>query len=288
MSGSDIQAQSGVFDGAGNAFDEADRLIAGEVIRRRASLQRPMVVGLCGAQGSGKSTSAGRIAQRLEGAGCRTTVLSIDDFYMAREARAKLAARVHPLLVTRGVPGTHDVELCLRAIDELTHGQGTVELPVFDKLADTRAPRSCWRRVNAPVDVVLFEGWCVGARPMPWESLAIAVNELERQEDADGQWRLYINSRLADEYQTLFDQLDLTILLRPPGFASVHRWRSEQEADLAPAHTAARLRLNSEEIARFIAHYERLTLWILHDQAANIIVEIDEYRVPIGWRVKSP
>jgi D-glycerate 3-kinase len=240
-----------------------------DAIARRARLSDHMlVVGLCGAQGSGKSTAAAALVELL----CRDELpaiaLSIDDFYLPRTEREQLAGSVHPLLRTRGVPGTHDVELAHATIDLLA-GDEAVPVPAFDKARDDRRPRSQWRHVTGPMRVVILEGWCVGARSQTQAELASPVNALERDEDAQGIWRNYVNTALQGRYRALFDRLAPLILLRAPSFEVVQAWRSEQEHKLrqqveTSGGDASRL-MDDAAIARFIAHYERVTRHILDE-----------------------
>src|SRR5690606_5606704 len=125
-------------------------------------------------------------------------IISLDDVYLTHDARQHLAATVHPLLQTRGVPGTHDVDLGVDTMTRLIHaGAGDrTPLPRFDKAQDTQMPRNQWPVFEGPADVVIFEGWCVGARPQSDEALATPINALERDEDADGRWRGYVNGKL--------------------------------------------------------------------------------------------
>ena len=243
------------------------------------------VVGLCGAQGSGKSTIAAVTAHLLEARGLSVAVLSLDDFYLPHVQRQDLARRVHPLLATRGVPGTHDISLSLRVMSALA-GQGEVSLPRFDKGRDDRGPISDWRLVTAPVDVVLLEGWCVGARPQAQKDLVAPVNDLEREFDPDGIWRTFANTALAGPYQDLFGRIDLLVLLQAPGFETVLGWRREQEAKLrarlAKEGSKPGRTMSNAEIGRFIAHYERLTRWILEEMPAraDVVVRLDADRRP--------
>ncbi len=232
----------------------------------------PPVIGLCGAQGSGKSTLAGVLARLLrEGFGRDPVVLSLDDLYLGRAARRALAESVHPLLATRGVPGTHDTALARRVLDALTAGSA-IALPAFDKGLDDRVPETRWQRRCRRADLVLFEGWCVGARPEPRDRLARPINRLERQEDPDGRWRRYVNDQLAGAYAGLFARLDRLILLGIPDWASVRRWRWEQEQRLP-----APRRMNPESLERFLMHYERLTRWIREEMPgrADVVLELD-------------
>lgn len=253
-------------------------------ITQRARLSDHLVlVGLCGAQGSGKSTAAAALVAMLAQEDLSAVAMSIDDFYLPRAARAELARHVHPLLATRGVPGTHDVELALATIDSLaTHGPTL--LPSFDKAIDDRRPRRDWREVEGPVRVAILEGWCVGARPENAAQLATPVNALERDEDAGGVWRGYVNEALAGRYRALFDRLSPLVLLAAPSFEVVHGWRGEQERKLreklAREGGDASRTMDEAGIARFISHYERVTRHILAEmpQRADHLISLDSQR----------
>lgn len=252
--------------------------LAAWIDQRTPGTGRCRVIGLNGGQGSGKTTLAGLAAASLERRGLRTLVLSLDDLYLGREARRALADSVHPLLATRGVPGTHDVRMGRTLLDALRAGAAGLPLPRFDKARDDRLPRSRWPRLEAPVDVVLFEGWCVGATPEPEAALVTPVNELEREEDPDGLWRRFVNRALAEEYAELFAGLDALVMLRVPDFEAVRRWRQEQEAVLRDERGAERgAGMSPQEVARFVAHYERLTRHMLRTlpARADLVLELD-------------
>jgi D-glycerate 3-kinase len=238
--------------------------------------ETPLVVGICGPQGSGKSTLTALVARLLEARGLSVAVLSIDDLYLARAERLRLAETVHPLFVTRGVPGTHDPALGLAVLDALAR-PGRVALPRFDKAVDDRLPEAEWPLFAGPADVVLFEGWCLGARPQPDEALERPVNALERDEDPDGAWRGYANAALAGSYAELFARVDRLVLLLAPDFEAVRRWRGEQEAR-APVRA-----MDEAALDRFVAHYQRLTTWIADDlpAVADVVVRLDEARRPL-------
>ncbi|MBT8444335.1 MAG: phosphoribulokinase, partial [Gammaproteobacteria bacterium] len=192
--------------------------------RRRPGEQT--LLGINGAQGSGKSTLADFMAMALaDNAGWTVAVMSIDDFYLTKSEREWLGERVHPLLATRGVPGTHDLRLLdetLSALRELRAGD-TLRLPRFDKARDDRAAPTGWPAVTGPVDLVILEGWCVGSRAQDGAALAEPVNALEREHDNDGAWRRYVNEQLAGPYTELFMQLDQLVLLQVPSFDVVYR-----------------------------------------------------------------
>lgn len=245
--------------------------------------RRPLVMGLCGAQGSGKSTLAAALAADLAASGIRAAVLSLDDLYLTRSERRRLAEEVHPLLATRGVPGTHDLSFAFAAIAALERGE-TAILPRFDKARDDRRPASEWDRSPPETQVLLLEGWCLGAAPQDAAALAEPVNALERDEDPSLRWRGFVNRALERDYRTLFARIDFLALLAAPGFEVVSGWRTQQEQNLAQrAGGPGSAVMNSAQLARFIAHYERLTRHILHElpDRADIVAYLDQERAVI-------
>jgi D-glycerate 3-kinase len=242
------------------------------------------VVGVCGPQGSGKSTLCAELADALSAEGLQVATLSLDDLYLPRAERLRLAREVHPLLATRGPPGTHDVRLGMAVLEALSGQQGPVRTPRFDKAADDRS-EDVW--ANARADLILFEGWCLGARPQAEGELTAPVNDLERLHDADGGWRRWVNAALAGDYQSLWSRLDRLIVLQPPSFDVVLAWRLEQEHALRAklAREAADLArtLSDAQVAVFTQHYERITRALIADPPAqaDVRVRLDERRRPV-------
>lgn len=255
------------------------RPLAGMVAARHAADGHPILVGINGPQGSGKSTLCRFLEALLDHEhGLHAATLSLDDLYLTRAERQAKAERVHPLFVTRGVPGTHDGHLGLDVIASVLAGR-TPLLPRFDKAADDRAPVEEWHRLDRPVDVLLFEGWCLGARPQAPEALAEPVNRLEREEDADGRWRTLVNDALVSPYNALFGPMTMLVMLRPPSFDQVRGWRRTQEDKLI-ARTGQGM--DPAALDRFVEHYERLTRHMLATlpAIADVVVEIDaDHRV---------
>lgn len=250
----------------GTALEAVERALLPAMDR---GSRRPFVLGICGAQGSGKSTLSDALAARMRARGIATAVLSIDDLYRTKADRAALARDVHPLFAVRGVPGTHDVGLGLSVIAALEAGQ-PVLLPRFDKARDDRAPLDEWETAPAGTALLILEGWCVGARPQSAEALKAPVNALERDEDVDGRWRAAVNQALAVAYQALFLRIDMLVLLAAPGFEAVRDWRVEQEHGLARSAGAdAAGVMTDAEVERFIRFYERLTRHILIEMPAR-------------------
>jgi len=269
----------------GSAFAETVTRIYRPLAVRIQNLARThpgLVVGFCGSQGSGKSTGVAVLKILLESEGLRAATLSIDDLYLSKEERQKLADAVHPLLATRGPPGTHDVALGEEVLDALARSHVTA-IPRFDKARDTRMDASAWDRFEGPADVILFEGWCVGARPQPPEALAQPVNELERTFDPDGRWRAYVNDALAGPYQHLFGRIGFLMFLAAPSFEVVAGWRKEQEAKLRARTDGASHVMNDAQIDRFVQFYERLTRFMLAEMPsrADAVIRLGEQREPL-------
>ena len=261
-----------------------------QAIRQKLEARAGLVVaGICGAQGSGKSTLAEALRARFAARGTACAVLSLDDLYLPRAERLELAHRVHPLLATRGVPGTHDVALGLRTLAALERGEAAA-LPRFDKARDDRAPAAQWPRAPADCGRLRLEGGGRGARPQDGAARAEPVNALERLEDAGGLWRGHANAALAGDYQRLFARLDVLVLLAAPGFEVVRRWRGEQEAALLRRDPAASRAMDGAALDRFISHYERLTRHILAEMPAraDLTAWLDEGRGLRGFGPVPP
>jgi len=241
---------------------------------------RPWLIGLSGLQGSGKSTLAAQLVELAARRGIVALALSIDDFYFGRGARQRLAREVHPLLATRGVPGTHDVELLHGTLDALRQAttRRPARVPRFDKGLDTRIAPSRWRPVGRMPELVILEGWCIGVPPQDAAALARPVNRLERDEDRDASWRNWVNAQLTRHYAPLWQRLDRLIMLQAPAWSVVARWRDEQERALRRRH--APRALSAGALGRFLMHYERLSRQALKalPSRADLRIVLDEDR----------
>lgn len=246
-----------------------------------ASPRRPLILGVSGAQGCGKSTIARRLSAELTAGGIKSATLSLDDFYFGRAARRDLAARIHPLFVTRGPPGTHDVPAALTLLGKIKSG-AAARAPQFDKARDEPRAPDLDMAIPADLQVFILEGWCLGAQPQSGAALAAPVNMLEAVYDAQGVWRNAVNEMLGGVYQAMFAEIDYLAYLRAPNFEIVGRWRSEQEqalaADAPPDRTA--LLSRPDEVAFFVQHFERITRSMMTDIPARaaVTLQLDERR----------
>ena len=215
---------------------------------------RPRIILINGSQGSGKSTLADYLCTALQDRqGIRCVALSLDDFYLTLAQRMRLAREVHPLLATRGAPGTHDIPLAMTTLNSLIRGQNETLITRFDKSTDDRCPISDCQTISGPVGLIILEGWCVGAMAQSDEALETAVNRLEQEEDAMGLWRAYANNALGGAYQRLFKMADTLVMLRAPSFDAIFEWRLEQERKMAAPL------MTETEVLRFVQYYQRLT-----------------------------
>lgn len=221
---------------------------------------KPLLIGVSGAQGSGKSTLATLLPRMLSSWDLSVASLSMDDFYLTRARRLALAESVHPLLGTRGVPGTHELDLLDSVIAALCTAESgePLSIPVFDKALDDRIEAREWS--GGKPDLILLEGWFVGLEPQSPGELEQTVNQLESEEDANGDWRKFVNASLAEYHERIFSALDRLIFLCAPDFDSVYRWRGLQEQKLLErAGSKGPAIMDEAQLRRFIQHYERLT-----------------------------
>ena len=239
---------------------------AHRLARLAEASNRPIIVGLNGAQGSGKSTLSQYLGQMMPkklGVDCH--VLSIDDFYLSKAKRNRLAASVHPLLAIRGVPGTHDVPRLLDALAGFIEaGVQSVTVPIFDKLKDDRTRKVHKIQKSAKPTVILLEGWCVGVPAQCQLALAVPASSFEFSNDNNGVWRSYVNERLGGDYVDVFKLLDRLSILKPPCFEAVYDWRLDQEIRLVARRrkdsTDASIRgMSVKQVGEFVENFRRLT-----------------------------
>lgn len=253
--------------------------LAASGARRDAGLR---VFGISGLQGSGKSTLAAQVVEAADAQGLSAAALSLDDVYLTAAQRRALARDVHPLLATRGPPGTHEVALAIATIHALRAGH-TAPLPRFDKLGDDRLARAAWPRPTRPLDLLVFEGWCLAVPAQADAALCDPLNALERDEDGDSTWRRWCNTALARDYPPLWSRIDVLWFLQPPCFDVVADWRWQQEQALQ-AGAPGRPGMDRAQVVRFIQHYERVSRQALRTlpALADRSIVLDHTRQPLA------
>lgn len=238
----------------------------------------PIILGLVGPPGAGK-TSTSLFLQSIFQAAWELSVviLSLDNFYKTQEQRAAMNSCVHDLFRTRGVPGTHDLDLghfVFKSLLSATEATITA-IPVFNKspAVDDRLPKDQWQTYHGRPDMIIFEGWCVGAKPQPQDALQIPVNSLEQDKDPKCVWRSFVNEQLRTDYQKLFDYLDVLIMIKVPSWSVILAQRWEQEQQRKPHLSEARFH-------EFLMYYQRLCMWMHQEMPgrADMVLEIDRDR----------
>ena len=246
--------------------------------------RRPYFICLTGGQGSGKTTLS-EFVQLILQKGCDREVVgfSIDDIYKTKEERIHLSNTVHPLCKTRGVPGTHDVQLGLDTLDSLFNANfsSLTPIPSFSKPLDKHIPKEDWSCYKGRPEFIFFDAWCGGARPISEENWRPPMNILEEEEDPEGIWSKWSNKELSGTYQELFNRFDLLLMIKVPSIKQVYESRWLQEQTLAKSTFDPKLKkkiMTKEEVWRFVMHYERLTRYMLEEMPtfADIVLKRDK------------
>ncbi len=257
--------------------------IAQQLFDRFKRSTSPFFVGINGCQGSGKSTLTDYIGEYLTSQyKLNVVVMSLDDFYYSSQDRQNLANTVHPLLATRGVPGTHDMTELTQVLTKLKARETGFTIRKFNKATDEPYPESRWQVMNQSADIVIVEGWCWGVSPQTEEQLKTPINELEYKYDTTGKWRNYVNQQLKDEYVSLYKEMDFWLALQAPSFDCVYKWRLEQEEKLKARNVGLENSkiMSSAEILNFTQYFQRLSVQACNTfkESADIICYLDSQR----------
>jgi len=250
-------------------------------IAKRVNKKKPLIIGLAGGQGSGKTTISSILTIILKKYfKLNVFKVSIDDFYKTRKDRRLLSENKHSLLMTRGVPGTHDIDLILNFFKRIkSKNFKSLQIPTFNKALDDRCPKSLWYQIKSKPDVVIFEGWCVGARAQLNSELKKPINSLEKVYDKGRHWRSHINNQLKTKYKTLFNQLDELLYLKAKNFGLLREWRLKQERKLCfQTKSKKGLKIMSkEDVINFMQTYQRITQQMFKDgvKSSSMIMELN-------------
>ena len=206
--------------------------------------------------------------------------ISIDDFYKTRKDRKLLAKTQHDLLMTRGAPGTHDINLLLSFFKKIkSKNFKNLQIPMFNKAMDDRCSKKSWQKIKKKPDVVIFEGWCVGAKAQTSSQLIKPINSLEKVYDQDAKWRMYVNNQLKTKYKTLFKKLDGLLYLKAKNFNILRKWRLKQERKLwLKTKNKKNLKImSSGDVINFMQTYQRITQQMFKDaiKSSSIIMDLN-------------
>ena len=230
---------------------------------------------ISGPQGSGKTTISKLLKVVIEKIyKKKVMVLSIDDYYLSKKKRIELSKKVHPLLITRGVPGTHNIKKLKDHINQFIENRFPIRTLTFNKLTDDVLKK---RRIIKSADILLLEGWCCGSKPITKKYLHKNINNLEKQLDNKNKWRSYYNSFLKKEYSELFSKFKKKIYIKPPSFIHILEWRYKQEKQNALIEKK-KIFMSKKELEYFIQHYEKQTKWMIKTMPAeaSMVIKIDK------------
>ena len=217
---------------------------------QRQQLEHPLIQGILGGQGTGKTTMSKVLSLILDHLGYRTVSLSLDDLYKTYSDRLVLTQQ-DPRLIWRGPPGTHDINLGLNVLDQIRQLQSPVMLPRFDKSAFGGAGDRTTPEMVTDVDIVLFEGWFVGVRPINPDVFDTAPPPIITDEDRA--FAREMNLRLHD-YLPLWERLDSLIVLYPSNYRCSLEWRKQAEQQMIVAGKSG---MSNSEIEQFVNYFWR-------------------------------
>tara|TARA_Y100001970_G_C14193769_1_gene836910 strand:- start:1108 stop:2031 length:924 start_codon:yes stop_codon:yes gene_type:complete len=232
-------------------------------IVNKANKSNPYFVGLAGGQGTGKTTISSIITIILRKYFKKNVFkISIDDFYKTRKERLFLSKKIHPFLMTRGVPGTHDINILLYFFKQLKKNKfKSIKLPKFNKAIDDRYNKKFWYLIKKRPDIIILEGWCVGARAEKINTLKKPINYSEKMNDIKLDWRRFVNQQLQSKYKKLYNQLNCLLYLKVKKFNLLIKWRVKQEKKLwlKNQKLSNNKIMNEKQVIKFMQTYQRVT-----------------------------
>ncbi len=248
-----------------------------ELAEARQESDRTIIQGILGGQGTGKSTLCIILKLILNYLGFEVASLSIDDLYLTHAERQELK-RQDPRLIWRGPPGTHDVDLGLKVIEQCLQedSQAEILMPRFDKSAWNGSGDRVFPEAITKPDILFFEGWFVGVQPVPETYFDNPPAPIVTAEDI--QFAKDNNQRL-QAYLPLWDKLDRLIVLYPEDYRLSKQWRKEAEHKMI---ASGKTGMSDEEIDRFVEYFWQA----LHPElfikpltkTADLVVEIESDR----------
>lgn len=247
------------------------------IASHRQKLGHPLIQGILGVQGTGKTTMCQVLTLILQELGYRTLSLSLDDLYKTYSDRLALTQQ-DPRLIWRGPPGTHDIDLGINLLDEIRQGKSSVMVPRFDKSAYGGAGDRTIPEICTNVDIVLFEGWFVGVRPIDPNVFNSAPPPIITDEDKA--FARDMNRQLND-YLPLWERLDRLIVLYPTDYRCSLAWRKQAEQQMIAAGKSG---MTDEQVEEFVnyfwrsLHPELFIKPLLQSSAVDLAIEIHSDR----------
>ena len=229
-----------------------------------------------GSQGIGKSSFINIISKTIEKFyNKKILLLSLDNYYLSKKQRLLLSKKIHQLLVTRGVPGTHNIKELVKNVKQFNQEKYPITTPQFDKLIDDKIKLN--KTIKTKCDILFLEGWCCGSSEIPKKFLYKNINNLEKINDPKNQWRNFYNKKLKIEYKKLFKLFDELIFLKTSSFDNVYKWRLKQEKTNQSKNKNLK-RMAANEIKVFVQHYEKITKWMIKDlnKKAQIVIQFEK------------
>ncbi len=225
-------------------------------IEHKFTDNNPQFIGICGGQGTGKTTLSAYLKAKWQSSGKKVVSISLDDYYMSKAERDELGAAVHPLFTERGLPGTHNIAQAIADFHKLQQGNPVI-IPRFNKACDDLYAKVEWQFIETPVDIIIIEGWCIGVSAQHLDELQLPVNQFEFEQDPNGHFRQRVNHYLAADYQDFFAFITTLVYLDMGDFSRVERWRQQQEKSLIRRVGQG---MSEVEVTAFIQKFERLTM----------------------------
>jgi len=226
--------------------------LAQRLANQQQSIGRTLIQGLLGGQGTGKTTLGIVLKVLLGHLGKTFLSISLDDLYKTYADRQKLRDR-RPELIWRGPPSTHDIDLGIEVLQQLRDRPSTnpqpIVIPRFDKSLHNGAGDRTAPEISNGADIVLFEGWFVGMRPLPISAFRNFIPPILSESDRD--FALECNANLYD-YLPLWDYLDSLIVLVPEDYQYSLQWRLESEHKLI---ASGKTGMSDQEITEFVEYF---------------------------------
>jgi len=232
---------------------------------------------ISGSQGIGKSTILRLLEENFTHFYKKKLLsLSLDNYYLSKTKRMHMSTNIQPLLITRGVPGTHDIKKLSSDINKFENSYYPIKIPIFNKLKDERSKK--YKIIDFKTDILILEGWCCGSPPLTAKYLKKNINLLERKFDKTNIWRNYYNHKLKTTYLKLFNRFDHLIYLKAPDFNSVLKWRLKQEKRMTKNKKNKIYAMNNKQIKNFIQYYEKITKWMIRELPfkSKVVIYVDK------------